>query len=255
MTLPNFSIDLSGQTAIVTGASAGLGLRFAKVLAACGAKVACTARRKDKLDALVAEIEADGGVAQAFALDVRDAEQLKAIVPTVADAMGQPEILVNNAGIVDAEHATRMSQELIDDVLDTNLRSVFILSNEFARPLIGLKQPGRIVNIASIAATNYGGNGAALYSITKAGVVRVTEALAVEWSRFHINVNGIAPGLFHTDMADGMVERSGEFFKQFPRKRIAQPEQMDSTLLYLVSPSSDAVTGTVIKIDDGQSPR
>lgn len=255
MMIPNFSLDLSDQVAIVTGASAGLGLRFAKVLAACGAKVACTARRKDKLDALVAEIEADGGVAQAFALDVRDAEQLKAIIPEVTDAMGQPGILVNNAGIVDAEHATRMSQDLIDDVLDTNLRSVFVLSNEFARPLIAQKQPGRIVNIASIAATNYGGNGAALYSITKAGVVRVTEALAVEWSRFHINVNGIAPGLFQTDMSDGMVERSGEFYKQFPRGRIAQPEQMDSTMLFLVSPSSDAVTGTVVKIDDGQSPR
>ena len=255
MTKPNFSIDLTGQTAIVTGASAGLGMRFAKVLAACGAKVACTARRKDKLYTLVGEIEADGGVAQAFALDVRDAEQLKTIVPAVAEAMGQPTILVNNAGIVDAEHATRMSQELIDDVFYTNLRSVFILSNEFARPLIAEKTPGRIVNVASIAATNYSGGGAALYSTTKAGVVRVTETLAVEWSKFHINVNGIAPGLFHTDMADGMIGRSGNFFEQFPRKRIAQPEQMDSTLLYLVSPSSDAVTGTVIKIDDGQSPR
>lgn len=255
MTTPNFSIDLSGQTAIVTGASAGLGLRFAKVLAACGAKVACTARRKDKLDALVSEIEADGGIAQAFALDVRDTDQLKAIVPTVTESLGQPEILVNNAGIVDAEHATRMSTQLIDDVLDTNLRSVFILSNEFARPLIEKKTPGRIVNVASIAATNYSGGGAALYSTTKAGVVRVTETLAVEWSKFHINVNGIAPGLFNTDMADGMIDRSGDFSVHFPRKRLGQPEQMDSTLLYLVSPSSDAVTGTVIKIDDGQGPR
>ena len=117
------------------------------------------------------------------------------------------------------------------------------------------KVTGRIVNIASIAATSYSGGGASLYSITKAGVVRVTEALAVEWSKFHINVNGIAPGLFATDMADGMVERSGEFYKQFPRGRIAQPEQMDSSLLFLVSPSSDAVTGTVIKIDDGQGGR
>jgi len=255
MTTVNFSIDLTGRTALVTGASAGLGARFAKVLAACGAKVACTARRKDKLDALVSEIEADGGEAQAFALDVRDADQLKAIVPAVTETLGQPDILINNAGIVDAEHATRMSTELIDDVFDTNLRSLFILSNEFARPLISQKTPGRVVNIASIAATNYGGGGAALYSTTKAGVVRVTETLAVEWSKFHINVNGIAPGLFHTDMADGMVERAGEFYKQFPRGRIAQPEQMDSTLLFLVSPSSDAVTGTVIKIDDGQGPR
>ncbi|OAO02853.1 short-chain dehydrogenase [Sphingomonadales bacterium EhC05] len=255
MTTPNFSIDLSGRTALVTGASAGLGRRFASVLAACGAKVACTARRKDKLDELVAEITAAGGTAEAFALDVRDADQLKAIIPAVAQSLGQPDILVNNAGIVDAEYATRMPMELIDDVLDTNLRSVFILSNEFARPLIAAKMPGRIVNIASIAATSYSGGGAALYSITKAGVVRVTETLAVEWSKFHINVNGIAPGLFATDMADGMIDRSGDFSVHFPRKRLGQPEQMDSSLLFLVSPSSDAVTGTVIKIDDGQGGR
>jgi len=255
MTTPNFSIDLSGRTALVTGASAGLGRRFASVLAACGAKVACTARRKDKLDELVAEIAAAGGTAEAFALDVRDADQLKSIIPAVAQSLGQPDILVNNAGIVDAEYATRMPMELIDDVLDTNVRSVFILSNEFARPLIAAKMPGRIVNIASIAATSYSGGGAALYSITKAGVVRVTETLAVEWSKFHINVNGIAPGLFATDMADGMIDRSGDFSVHFPRKRLGQPEQMDSSLLFLVSPSSDAVTGTVIKIDDGQGGR
>jgi NAD(P)-dependent dehydrogenase (short-subunit alcohol dehydrogenase family) len=255
MTIPNFSIDLTGRTAIVTGASAGLGRRFAKVLAACGAKVACTARRKDKLDDLVDEISAEGGTAKAFALDVRDTAQLQAIIPAVTEALGQPDILINNAGIVDAERATKMSPELIDDVFDTNLRSVFILSNEFARPLIAQKMPGRIVNIASIAATHYDGHGAALYSTTKAGVVRVTETLAVEWSRFHINVNGIAPGAFSSDMMDGMLERMGDFSVHFPRKRLGQPEQMDSTLLFLVSPSSDAVTGTVIKIDDGQGSR
>jgi NAD(P)-dependent dehydrogenase (short-subunit alcohol dehydrogenase family) len=255
MTQPNFSIDLTGRTAIVTGASAGLGRRFAKVLATCGAKVACTARRQDKLDDLVDEISADGGIAKAFALDVRDAAQLQAIIPAVTETLGQPDILVNNAGIVDAERATRMSIELIDDVFDTNLRSVFILSNEFARPLIKAKMPGRIVNIASMAATRYDGSGAALYSTTKAGVVRVTEVLAVEWSKFHINVNGIAPGAFSSDMMDGMLERMGDFSVHFPRKRLGQPEQMDSTLLYLVSPSSDAVTGTVIKIDDGQGSR
>lgn len=255
MTTPNFSIDLTGRTAIVTGASAGLGRRFAKVLAACGAKVACTARRKDKLDALVEEITAEGGTAKAFALDVRDTAQLQAIIPAVTEALGQPDILVNNAGIVDAERATKMSLELIDDVFDTNLRSVFILSNEFARPLIAQKMPGRIVNIASIAATHYDGQGAALYSTTKAGAVRVTETLAVEWSKFHINVNGIAPGAFSSDMMDGMLDRMGDFSVHFPRKRLGQPEQMDSTLLFLVSPSSDAVTGTIIKIDDGQGSR
>jgi NAD(P)-dependent dehydrogenase (short-subunit alcohol dehydrogenase family) len=254
-TTPNFSIDLSGQTAIVTGASSGLGLRFAKLLAKCGAKVALTARRVDRLEALAAEIRAEGGVAQAFALDVANADQLKAIVPAVEAALGPVTILVNNAGIPDAQRAVKMSVDFIDQVMDVNLRAPFILSCEVARRLMDLKQPGRIVNIASVAAYDYAGNGAALYSITKAGVVRLTEALAVEWSKFHINVNGIAPGAFSSEMMDGMLERVGDISAHFPRKRLGQPEQMDSTLLYLVSPASEAVTGTVIKIDDGQGRR
>ncbi len=255
MTTPNFSIDLTGRTAIVTGASSGFGHRFAKVLAACGAKVACTARRREKLDKLVEEITADGGMAQAFNLDVREADQLKAIVPAVAAALGQPDILVNNAGIPDAQRAINMSSDFIDNMLDTNLRSAYILSNEFARPLIESKQPGRIVNIASTLAFHYDGNGAALYSTTKAGLARMTEALAVEWSRFFINVNAIAPGAFSTEMMDGMVERMGDISQHFPRKRMCTTDQMDSTLLYLVSSASEAVTGTIIKVDDGQGPR
>lgn len=255
MTTPNFSIDLTGRTAIVTGASAGLGRRFASVLAACGAKVACTARRREKLDALVDEISKNGGTAAAFDLDVRDADQLKAIVPAVSDALGQPDILVNNAGIVDAALAVKMSTELIDDVLDTNMRSAYILSCEFARPLIEKKMPGRVVNISSIAATQYDGGGAALYSTSKGGLSRMTEALAVEWSRFFINVNASALGAFSTDMMDGMIGRMGDFSKHFPRKRLCQTDQMDSTLLYLVSPASECVTGTIIKVDDGQGPR
>ena len=252
---PNFSIDLAGQTAIVTGASSGLGLRFARVLAACGAKVALTARRIDRLEAIAAEITAAGGTAQAFQLDVADSDQLKAIVPQVEAALGTVTILVNNAGIPDAQRAIKMSVELIDQVMDVNLRAPFILSCEVARRLIDLKQPGRIVNIASIAAYDYAGNGAALYSITKAGVVRLTEALAVEWAKFHINVNGIAPGAFSSEMMDGMLERMGDITQRMPRKRLCDPAQMDSTLLYLLSPASDAVTGTVIKIDDGQHGR
>lgn len=255
MTTPNFSIDLTGRTAIVTGASSGFGHRFASVLAACGAKVACTARRRGKLDKLVEEITANGGTAQAFDLDVREADQLKAIVPAVADALGQPDILVNNAGIPDAQRAINMSTDFIDNMLDTNLRSAYILSNEVARPLIESKQPGRIVNIASTLAFHYDGNGAALYSTTKAGLARMTEALAVEWSRFFINVNAIAPGAFSTEMMDGMVERMGDISQHFPRKRMCTTDQMDSTLLYLVSPASEAVTGTIIKVDDGQGPR
>ncbi|MGI9361716.1 MAG: SDR family NAD(P)-dependent oxidoreductase [Parasphingorhabdus sp.] len=255
MITPNFSIDLTGRTAIVTGASSGFGHRFATVLAACGAKVACTARRRDKLDRLVEEITASGGTAQAFDLDVREADQLQAIVPAVAEALGQPDILVNNAGIPDAQRAINMSPDFIDNMIDTNLRSAYILSTEVARPLIEMKKPGRIVNIASTLAFHYDGNGAALYSTTKAALARMTEALAVEWSRYFINVNAIAPGAFSTEMMDGMVERMGDISQRFPRKRMCTTDQMDSTLLYLVSPASEAVTGTIIKVDDGQGPR
>jgi NAD(P)-dependent dehydrogenase (short-subunit alcohol dehydrogenase family) len=253
--LPNVSFDLGNQTALVTGASSGLGLRFARTLAAAGAKVALAARRVDRLEAVVAEIRDTGGTAKAFALDVADAAQLKAVVPKVEAALGPVTILVNNAGIPDAQRATKMSLELIDQVLDVNLRAPYILSCEVARRLMELKLPGRMVNIASVGAYNYGGGGAALYSITKAGVVRLTEALAVEWSKFKINVNGIAPGAFASEMMDGMLQRIGDITKGFPRQRLGDPAQLDSTLLYLVSPASEAVTGTIIKVDDGQGSR
>jgi NAD(P)-dependent dehydrogenase (short-subunit alcohol dehydrogenase family) len=253
--LPNISTNLTGQTALVTGASSGLGLRFARVLAAAGAKVALAARRTDRLEALADEIRAAGGEAAAFALDVTDSDQLTRIVPTVEAALGPVTILINNAGIPDAQRATKMSIELIDRVMDINLRAPFILSCEVARRLMELKCPGRIVNIASVAAYNYAGQGAALYSITKAGVVRLTEALAVEWAKFDINVNGIAPGAFESEMMDGMLARMGDIAAHYPRKRIGNPAQLDSTLLYLVGPASDAVTGTVIKVDDGQGTR
>lgn len=253
--LPNVSNDLTGQVALVTGASSGLGYRFAKVLAACGAKVAVTARRKEKLDALAAEITEAGGVAQAFSLDVTDGERLKSIVPEVEAALGPVTILINNAGIPDAQRATKMSLEFIDLVLDTNVRAPFVLSCEVARRLIELGQPGRIVNIASVAAFSYGGNGAALYSISKAAVIRTTEALAVEWAKNNINVNAIAPGAFASEMMDGMLQRVGDISQHFPRKRLGDPAQMDSTLLYFVSPASEFVTGTFVKIDDGQGSR
>ncbi|MDH4385078.1 MAG: SDR family NAD(P)-dependent oxidoreductase [Caulobacter sp.] len=253
--LPNASIDLTGQVALVTGASSGLGKRFAQVLARCGAKVAVTGRRLERLEALAEEIIAEGGSAAPLALDVTDADQLLAVVGQARDALGPVDILINNAGIPDAQRATKMPVELIDRVLDTNLRAPYILACEFARQRMEAKLPGRIVNIASMAAYDYGGHGAALYSVTKAGVVRMTEALAVEWARFHINVNAIAPGAFASEMMDGMLERVGDITRGFSRQRLGNPAQLDSTLLYLVSPASDAVTGTCIKVDDGQGSR
>ncbi|GGC94457.1 SDR family NAD(P)-dependent oxidoreductase [Chelatococcus reniformis] len=253
--MPNFSADLSGQVALVTGASSGLGVRFAKTLAACGAKVAITGRRLDRLEQVAAEIKATGGQALPLQLDVTDADQLLAVVGKAEAELGTVTILVNNAGIPDAQRAVKMSVDLIDKVLDTNLRAPYILSCEFARRLIAAKKPGRIVNIASAAAFDYGGNGAALYSISKAAVVRMSEALAVEWARFHINVNAIAPGAFMSEMMEGMLERMGDITKHYPRGRLGDAAQLDSTLLYLVSPSSEFVTGTCIRVDDGQHHR
>jgi len=253
--LPTFG-DLTGQVALVTGASSGLGLRFAKVLARAGAKVAVAGRREDRLLALVAEIEGDGGAALACPLDVCDAAALEAIVPHVAARLGTITILINNAGIPDAQLATRMPLDLIDQVISVNLRAPFILAREVARPLIREQRAGRIVNISSMVAFQLSDKGSALYSTVKAGLARMTEALAVEWADTAINVNAIAPGVFDSEMVDGMRSRIGDgFIARFPRKRLCDPAQLDSTLLYLVSPLSDAVTGITIKVDDGQLPR
>jgi NAD(P)-dependent dehydrogenase (short-subunit alcohol dehydrogenase family) len=253
---PNFSIDLSGQVALVTGASSGLGWRFAEVLARAGAAVALAARRTERLEELAQRIRPAGGTCAPFRLDMSDMKEAVGVVDRVERELGRVTILVNNAGRPDAQYATKMSQELIDDVFDINLRGPFVLSCEVARRLIEAKLPGRMVNISSMGAFNYSAGGAAsLYSITKAGVVRMTEVLAVEWARYGINVNCIAPGAFSSEMMDGMLERMGDFTRTFPRRRLGDPAQLDSTLLYLCSPSSECVTGTVIKVDDGQGPR
>ena len=251
----NFSTDLTGRTALVTGAGTGLGLRFAQTLAANGAKVALTGRRLELIEAGAAKIREAGGQAAAFALDVTDADQCLAVFDSVEAALGPVDILVNNAGIPDAQRSVRMPVALIDQVIDTNLRAPFILSSELARRLIAAKRPGRIVNIASSGAFDYGGGGSALYSITKAGMVRLTEVHSVEWVKFHINVNAIAPGAFHSEMMDGMIARIGDISDKLPRQRLGDPSQLDSTLLYLVSPSSEFVTGAVIRVDDGQHRR
>lgn len=254
--LPNNSTDLAGRVALVTGASAGLGARFARVLAASGAKVALCARRKDRLEALAAQINAAGGEALAVPMDATDAPSIFAAVATAEAAFGTVDILVNNAGIPDAQRAHKMSVELIDQVLGVNLRGPYILSCEVARRLIAAKLPGRMVNISSTAHYRYDGGGAALYTITKSAIARMTEALSVEWAHYNINVNAIAPGMFVTEMSDGMFERmGGSPAGHLPHKRVPVPQQLDSTLLYLVASASECVTGAVIRVDDGQSAR
>jgi NAD(P)-dependent dehydrogenase (short-subunit alcohol dehydrogenase family) len=253
--IPNNSWSLEGQVALVTGTTSGLGWRFARVLAKAGAKVALTGRRTDRLDELAESIRAEGGECEPFRLDMTDMDNVVGVVQEAEDALGTVTILVNNAGIPDAQYAHKMDQGLIDAVFDTNLRGPYVLSCEVARRLIAAKRPGRMVNVSSIGGFNYAGGGAALYSITKAGIARMSEVLAVEWARYNINVNCIAPGAFSSEMMDGMVERIGEFYKATPRKRLGDPAQLDSTLLYLCAPSSECVTGTIIKVDDGQGSR
>jgi NAD(P)-dependent dehydrogenase (short-subunit alcohol dehydrogenase family) len=251
----NFSTDLSGQVALVTGATSGLGRRFAVLLAECGAAVAAAGRRTERLEEVAKEIEAAGGSCLPLTIDITDAAQLAPGVDLVEASLGPVTILVNNAGMPDAQYATKMSVELVDSVLGTNLRGPYLLACEVARRLIARNAPGRIVNISSMGAFNYRGEGAALYSITKSAINRMTEVLAVEWARFNINVNSIAPGAFASEMMTGMIERVGDVTRAFPRHRLGDPPQLDSTLLYLVSPSSEFVTGAVIKVDDGQGPR
>lgn len=254
--LPHPAHHLSGQVALVTGATSGLGRRFAKVIAAAGGRVAVAGRRLDRLESLVAEIEGDGGTALACPLDVADAQALVAIVPHVEATLGAITILVNSAGVPDAQLATKISLELIDHVIAVNLRAPFVLAREIAARLVKLGMPGRIINIGSMAANYVAAPGSTLYSTTKAGVARMTEVLALEWARVGINVNAISPGVFDSEMTDGMRGRIGdEFIAAFPRQRVLAPAKLDSTLLYLLSPASDAVTGIIIKVDDGQLPR
>ena len=250
--LPNESNDLAGRVALVTGASSGLGERFARVLAARGAKVVLCARRKDRLDALAAEI---GAGALAVEMDATDASSLTRAVDAAEAAFGTVDILVNNAGIPDAQRAHKMSVELVDRVLGVNLRAPWLLACEVARRLIAAKKSGRIVNISSTAHYAYSGGGAALYAVTKTAIARMTETLSVEWAAYNINVNAIAPGMFVTEMTDGMFERIGPQDQNVARKRIPVPALLDSTLLYLVGPASEAVTGAVIRVDDGQAAR
>ena len=249
--MPNFSTDLSGQTAFITGTTSGLGYRFAQVLAACGANVAIAGRRVERLEALAEELRSTGATVLPVPLDVTDTDALFASVDQVEKELGPVQILVNNAGKPDARLALNMDPAFVDEMVATNLTSLFHLASEVTRRLREAELPGRIVNIASGAAFS-SGVGSSWYAITKSAVVRMTEMLALEFARYDVNVNCIAPGAFESEMMDGMLERMGDITAGFPRKRLGKASQLDGTLLYLVSPSSDFVTGATIRVHDAQ---
>jgi len=251
------SSELDGQLALVTGASSGLGRRFAQVLAAAGATVIVCGRREQRLQELVGDIEQRGGRAMAQVMDVRDSLHLPGLIETLSQRHGPIDILVNNAGVGRPASALETGPGDIDELLFTNVRAPFVLASEVARHLIAAGRPGRIVNIASVGAFHYSpGMNAALYCACKSAVVRLTEALAMEWARHGININAIAPGLFETEMTQAQLQQHAErMLGRLPRRRAGQPGHLDSSLLYLVSPRSEFVTGICLRVDDAQYAR
>lgn len=257
VTPPCRSEDLAGQVAIVTGASSGLGDRFACTLAAAGAKVAVIARRADRLDTLVREITEAGGVAFPVALDLADAAAIRAAVEQVTAALGPVDILVNNAGCADVTPLVDQDPAAIDHMYAVNVRAPLLLAREVGARMIADGRPGRIVNISSMAAYHYDGRSpCVMYAMTKAAVLRMTETLSIEWAKQRINVNAIAPGFFRSEMSGGVLEgREERVVAKLTRGRVCEPNHLDTTLLYLVLPASEAVTGTCIRVDDAQMPR
>lgn len=241
--------DLRGKSALVTGASGGLGLHFAQTLARHGAAVTLAARRRDTLEEACANIRATGGAARAIQMDVTDAASVQA---ALAEA-GEPfDILVNNAGISGAARALDLDETTWDNVLDTNLKGAFLVAQAVAR---GLKQAGRggaIVNIASILGHRVAGNLAA-YAASKAGVIQLTRVLALEWAREGIRVNALCPGYIETDInRDFFASDAGlQLIRRIPQRRLGQPQELDGPLLLLASDAGSYITGATIEVDGG----
>jgi NAD(P)-dependent dehydrogenase (short-subunit alcohol dehydrogenase family) len=245
--------DLSGEVALVTGASSGLGARFAQVLAANGAKVALVARRKDKLDALCERIVAAGGAAMAVEADVLDrAAMLRAFDQTEA-AFGTVSVLVNNAGAAQSVRALDMTGEEWRRILSLDLDSVFFWSQEGARRMLAAGRKGAIVNVASVLAFGVS-KGVAAYAVAKAGVVQLTKALSLELAFKGVRVNAIAPGWFVTDInRDFLESEKGEEMKRaIPMGRFGDEGDLDGPLLLLASSAGAYMTGATIVADGGE---
>lgn len=245
--------SLKGRVALVTGASSGLGVQFAKALADNGAAVALVARRADRLKKLKDEIEDKGGRAVVIEADVTDRAAMTRAFDAAEKALGTVTILVNNAGIAHGGRAVEMPPEEWRKVLSTNLDAVFFWAQEAARRLLAAKQQGAIVNIASVLGLAVS-KGAVAYAAAKAGVVQVTKALAVELAFKGVRVNAIAPGWFVTEMNyDYLSGEAGTAIKrEIPMGRFGNPGDLDGALLLLVSDAGSYITGATIVVDGGQ---
>jgi NAD(P)-dependent dehydrogenase (short-subunit alcohol dehydrogenase family) len=242
--------DLSGKTALVTGASSGLGAHFARCLGGAGASVVLAARRADRLASLQAELATEKISAKAIDLDVTSSDSVAAAL----DAAGPLDIVVNNAGISIVKPALEMPEKDWDAVVDTNLRGAWLVAQGAARRWVATKRPGIIVNIGSILGLRTIGQ-VAPYNASKAGLIHLTGALAMEWARHDIRVNAICPGYIETEMNSAFWKTPGgqKLIDRIPQRRIGQPEHLDGALLLLASKAGEFMTGSVLTVDGGHT--
>ncbi|HTH11267.1 SDR family oxidoreductase [Acidovorax sp.] len=255
-----YSIDLSGRVAFVTGASSGLGAQFARTLARAGAGVVLASRRVEKLKELRARIEGEGGDAHVVELDVTDHDSIKAAVAHAETEMGSIDILVNNSGVSTTQRIQDVAPEDYDYVFDTNVKGAFFVAQEVGKRMLarsrgaapGSFTGGRIINIASMAGLKVLPQ-IGVYCMSKAAVVHMTRALAVEWGKFGINVNAICPGYIDTEINHHHwdTEQGKKLIDMLPRKRVGNAQDLDALLVMLASDQSHFINGAVIAADDG----
>jgi len=244
--------SLTGRTALVTGASSGIGRHMAYTLAQAGAHVIVAARRVEKLQTLVEEIQASGAQANAVSLDVTRAESVKACFDQIESLGLVADIIISNAGTTVAKPALDQTEEDWDAVIDTNLKGCWMVDTEAARRLVKHKKKGSIINISSILGERVAGAVVA-YSTSKAGVIQFTKALALEFARYGIRVNAILPGYVVTDLNSHFLasEAGKKLESRVPFRRFCQMEDLDGPLLLLASDAGQAMTGTTIPVDWG----
>jgi len=255
-----YSMDLSGRVALVTGASGGLGAQFAKTLSRAGAAVVLASRNLDKLKELRAQIEAEGGDAHVVSLDVTDYASIKSGVAHAETEVGPIDILVNNSGVSTTQRLQDVAEEDYDFIFNTNVKGAFFVAQEVGKRMLarsrgaapGSYAGGRIINIASMAGLRVLPQ-IGVYCMSKAAVVQMTRAMALEWGKFGINVNAICPGYIDTEINHHHweTEQGKKLVQMLPRKRIGKPEDLDALLVLLASGESHFVNGAVIAADDG----
>jgi len=248
--------DLSGRVALVTGASSGLGRRFAEQLSAAGASVVVGARRKERLDDLAETVRARGGRIEAVAMDVEDEASIKAAYDVAEKAFGVVDVVVANAGVNAEGPALELDSDVLAQLLRVNVQGVYLTAREAARRLIASDAPerGRIILLGSVG-SHKPLAGLTAYSMSKAAVAMMGKGLAREWARYGVNVNTICPGWIATELNTKWLESEGgqKLIKTFPRRRLMNASELDSMLLLLASDASSAITGGVFALDDGQS--